>query len=250
MRICSIYCLFELEWFASTMQAGLTRSRFAYNSWSSHQILVVIIWQALAMLADCAAQDGVGIWVSVGFYLPVTHDEFVTVLAGLNRVHHNRQVTAGRILHTDRNVAAAGYQTMLLVFYGAGTDCDVGHDIIQVADIVRVKHLICGGEAGFFQDTHMHMADGVQALCHTWPLLRVRLMEHALVAVTGGTRLVGVDTRYDNKTVFGLFLDIDQAAGVVQDRILVIGGTRSDDDQKFVAFSADNPSLLPHHVLL
>ena len=84
------------------------------------------------------------------------------------------------------------------------------------------------------------MADGVQALCHTWPLLRVRLMEHALVAVTGGTWLVGVDTRYDNKAVFGFFLDIDQAAGVVQDRILVIGGTRSDDDEKFIAFSADN----------
>lgn len=65
-------------------------------------------------------------------------------------------------------------------------------------------------------------------------------MEHALVAVTGGTWLVGVDTRYDNKAVFGFFLDIDQAVGVVQDCILVIGGTRSDDDEKFIAFSADN----------
>ena len=75
-------------------------------------------------------------------------------------------------------------------------------------------------------------------------------MEHALVAVTGGTRFVGVDTRYDNQAVFGLFLNVDQAAGVIQYCVLIICGTRSDEYQELITFSADDLFLLPHHVLL
>ena len=86
----------------------------------------------------------------------------------------------------------------------------------------------------------MQMADGVKAFSHAWTLLRVRLMEHALVAVTGGTRFVGVDTRYDNQAVFGLFLNVDQAAGVIQYCVLIICGTRSDEYQELITFSADD----------
>ena len=84
------------------------------------------------------------------------------------------------------------------------------------------------------------MADGVKTLSHARTLLRIRLMEHALVAVTGGTRFVGVDTRYNDKTVFGLFLNIDQAAGVIQNCVFVICGTRSDEYQELITFSADD----------
>ena len=49
----------------------------------------------------------------------------VTVLCGDDGVHHNRDISAGWVLHTCRDADAAGGQTVLLVFDGTGTDGNV-----------------------------------------------------------------------------------------------------------------------------
>ena len=39
------------------------------------------------------------------------------MLCSSDRIQHNREITAGRILHTDRNIHATGSETMLLVLH-------------------------------------------------------------------------------------------------------------------------------------
>ena len=55
-----------------------------------HQILVVVVGQALAMFADSTPQDGVCPGIAFCFYLPVPHDKLVAVLCGMNGIEHNR----------------------------------------------------------------------------------------------------------------------------------------------------------------
>ena len=67
-----------------------------------------------------------------------------------------------------------------------------------------------------------------------------------LVAVTGGNKwFVGVDTRYDNQAVFGLFLNVNQAVGVIQYCVLIIWEHGPDDYPETYHFSADD-LLLTH----
>ena len=40
------------------------------------------------------------------------------MLCSSDGIQHNRKITTGRILHTNRNIHAAGCETMLLIFYG------------------------------------------------------------------------------------------------------------------------------------
>ena len=45
------------------------------------------------------------------------------------RQQHNREITAGRILHTDRNIHATGSETMLLVLHRTCTYSFIGENI-------------------------------------------------------------------------------------------------------------------------
>ena len=114
-----------------------------------HQILVVVVGQALAMFADSTPQDGVCPGIAFCFYLPVPHNKLVAVLGSMNGIEHNGQIAAGRIFHAYRNMTAAGNKTVLLVFHGAGPYSNIGHNVIQVADIVRIQHFISSGKTGF-----------------------------------------------------------------------------------------------------
>ena len=60
MRICSPVLLLELEWFASTIAAGFSSSRFPYNSQSRNEILIMIIGHADAAFIHTAPQNGMG----------------------------------------------------------------------------------------------------------------------------------------------------------------------------------------------
>ena len=95
---------------------------------------------------------------------------------------------------------------MLLVLDGTGSDGYVGHDIVQIGHVFRIEHFIGCGEACLGKYTHVHLANRDEPLVHIRFLFRVRLMKHSLVALAGGTRLVGVNTRNDNEAVRGLLL--------------------------------------------
>ena len=80
----------------------------------------------------------------------------------------------------------------------------------------------------------------MKTVSHARALLRVWLMKHALVALTGGSGLVGVNARNNQQFVLGCFLNFHKTVGVVEHRFLVVSGTRSDNDKKLVAFSCND----------
>ena len=150
----------------------------------------MIIRDCLAIFINAAAENRVCQRITTCFHITSTINEMMWMLGSDYGVQHNRQVTAGRILHTNRDIHTAGSQTMLLVFYGTCTDCFIRKNIIQVAAIFRIEHFICRRKTGFLKYADMHFADcndsGKEIRC----LIRIRLMEHSLVAITGSSRLV------------------------------------------------------------
>ena len=90
----------------------------------------MIVRLTLAVFIDRASEYGVGQRIALCLDLPAAVNKLVAVLCGVNRVEHDGQAAAGRVLHADRHVDAAGYEAVLLVFNRAGADGYVGHYII------------------------------------------------------------------------------------------------------------------------
>ena len=78
------------------------------------------------MLVDSTTQDGVGQRVALCLYFPAAVDELMTVLCCVYGVQHDGECAAGRILHADRYVDAAGNEAVLLAqesdFFSIGTN--------------------------------------------------------------------------------------------------------------------------------
>ena len=129
---------------------------------------------------------------------------------------------------------------MLLVFHGAGSDGDVGQEILYIGQIFRVQHLISCGHAGLLDGADVHVTQGDDACQRVRLLLRVRLMHDALVTVAGGTGLVRVDTGDNQDLVLDLLLYRNQTAHIVADSLFIICGTGSDDGDKAVRFAGEN----------
>ena len=72
----------------------------------------------------------------------------------------------------------------------------------------------------------------------------IRLVEHTLVAVACGTRLTRVDARDYEHLVLDLFLQLAQAGDVVKDGLLTVRRAGTDNEEKFVGFSAKNALYL------
>ena len=129
---------------------------------------------------------------------------------------------------------------MLLILNRTSTDCDIWEKILNIAPVLRVKHLICTGESALCDGTDVHFSHGDKSLNHVRSLLRVRLWGDALVALTGCSWLICIYTWDDNYAVLYILLNLCQAADVVTDWILVISWTRSDNDKKSIIISTDN----------
>ena len=98
----------------------------------------MVVRQALVMLVDSTTQDGVGQRVALCLYFPAAVDELMTVLCCVYGVQHDGECAAGRILHADRYVDAAGNEAVLLVLNGTCADCNIGHNVGKVGQIFRV----------------------------------------------------------------------------------------------------------------
>ena len=129
---------------------------------------------------------------------------------------------------------------MLLVFHGAGSDGDVGQEILYIGQIFRVQHLISGGHAGLLDGAGVELAHMDKTLQHILALGGVGLVYHALVALAGGPGLVGVYSRNDDYLVLDLLLKPGKAAGVVHHGILVIRRARPDYQQELVGLPGEH----------
>ncbi len=129
---------------------------------------------------------------------------------------------------------------MLLVLHGTGADGYIREDILYIAPVVGVEHLIGGGHFGYLDGVNVHLTHGDQAAHKVGFFLRIRLADDPFVALTGGAGLVGVNPGDQDQLVLHLFVDAGEPADIIADGVLVVGRTGADDDQEFIAFSGDD----------
>ena len=190
----------------------------------------MIVGNVASVLARRAAQDGVGEVVAVCLHFIAAVDESVRMLCGINGVQHNGEVTAGGVLHARRKIKAANRQTVLLILYAAGADCHIGQNIGYIAPVFGIEHFIGSAEAGFGQRADVHMAHRDQTVQEILFFFGVGLMNNTLVAVAGGTGLIGVNSRNQDQAVGYLVVDFCKTVDIIADRILVICRAGTDDD--------------------
>ena len=129
---------------------------------------------------------------------------------------------------------------MVLVFNRAGADGNIGHDIGQILQVVRIKHLIGCRHTGFLEHTHMHMADGKDPLKHIRLFFGIRLMEHTHITFSSGPRLIRIDSGDDDQLILCSLLNLCKAVRIVADRILIISGAGTDDHQEFITLAGND----------
>ena len=163
----------------------------------------------------------------------------------MNGIHHDCNITACWIFHAGRDFHPAGCQSVLLVLHGSCPDRHVGEQIIQVFVVFRIKHLIRAGQTGVPDYPHMKFPCCNNAFEQIRPAPGIRLVQKTLVAVSGCTRFIGIHARDDKKVVFHFFLDAGETRQIIHHTDLIVGRTRSDDQQALLAFAGKNiPDLL------
>ena len=194
----------------------------------------------LALAVGIAAQDRVRIGIPLRRRLPPPVDKGVAALRRVNGIHHDADVSAGGVLHAGRHFDAAGREPVLLVLDGPCADRHVRQKVVQVLMVLRVEHLVGAGEPGPGRDLHVELPDRDDPLEHIRPLLRIRLVEQALVAVSGRSRLIRIYPRNDQDPVLHFFLHSGEPLHIVEHAVLVVRGAGSDDQQELVALSRED----------
>ena len=108
--------------------------------------------------------------------------------------------------------------------------------------ILRIEHLVGAGETSLVERPHVQFPDGDESLEDVRAGVRIRLMQHSLVSGTGSTRLVGIDTGYDDNLVRHLVLDRTEAADIIDNRVFVVRGAWAYYKDQFVRTTI-------HHIL-
>ena len=121
---------------------------------------------------------------------------------------------------------------MLLVFNRSCAYGNIGKQIVKIAVIFGIEHLVRTGETGFVQRAHMKLANCDNAPQQVAFSAWVGLVEHTLVAVTRCSRLVGVDTRNNKNLVLDLLLQRSKAGNIVHHAVFIVCGTGADDKNK------------------
>ena len=176
----------------------------------------------------------------MAFYFPASVDKRVRMLCRCDGIHHNGNIPCCRIFHTNRNVKTTGSQTVLLVFYRSCTNCNISEKVRKVAMVFRIQHFVCTGKAGFADGTDMKVADRDQTLQHIRFFCGVRLMEHTFVPIAGRSRLVGVNAGDDVNFIGYFVLYGSQARNIVDDTVVMIGRTRTDNQNESVVSALKN----------
>ncbi len=204
------------------------------------QVFIMIILRGVSVFADGAPEHNMRQGIACRFHLVSAVYKMVRMLCRINRIKHNGKIPAGRVFHSRGNIKTANGQTVLLVFHGAGADCNIGKKIVHISPVFRVKHFIGRGQAAFCNGTQMHFADSNQSLHHIRFFFRIRLGSDSFVSFARGSWLVGVDARNDNQLVPDIFLYFCKPVYIVADRVFVVCRTRPDNYQKTGIFSGND----------
>ena len=157
----------------------------------------MIVRNGLSVLIYRTAKNGMCKLITCSFNFPSSVDESMASLSCHNRVQHNAVISTGRVLHSCRNVHTADSQTVLLVLNRTCTNCYVGKKVGKVAPVLRIKHLICAGKLALLNSADVHLTDGNKSGKHIRLFLRVWLMNHTLIALSGSTRFIRINSWND-----------------------------------------------------
>lgn len=207
----------------------------------------------LAPAVHKAPENTVGQRVAAGAHIVAAINKRGGILRRPHGVEHHRHVAAGGIFHPHGNVHPAGGEPVLLVFHRARADGLIGQNIVQIAPVFRVKHLVRRRQGAFAHGPDVHFPNGDNAPVEIRRLGRIRLVQHPLVACAGRAGLVRINARNQNQPIRHLLADLRQAAHVLANRILVVRGARTDNYKKLVRlpgkhlFNLRIPRLLHRH---
>ena len=134
---------------------------------------------------------------------------------------------------------------MPVVFHRPRPDGHVGEQILHIAPVFRVEHFVCRGQAEFFDGTHLQPPHSDESGYQVGALFRVGLVGDALVTVTVGAGLIGVDSGYQHQPVLYLFLDPGQTADIVQHGCFIVRRTGSNDHQKLIGLAGNHIGDIP-----
>ena len=118
---------------------------------------------------------------------------------------------------------------MLLVLNGSRTDGNIGEQVFDIAPVLRIEHLVCSCEMRCFRSMQVEFSHGNQAFHHIRSLQGIGLGSDSLVAITIGSRLVGIDTGDNDYSVLHPLLNFCQTTDIVHNGIFGICGARSDN---------------------
>ena len=142
-----------------------------------------------------------GVGVSFASNLPSAVAERVGLTGGVNGVQHDGNAAACRIFHPNGNVQAAGRQTVLLVLHGTGAHGHVRQQVVQIAMVFRVEHLVRAAESVIQKRAEVELPDGDHALNQIRVSGGVWEVEHSHISFAEGARLIGIDAGDEEQPV-------------------------------------------------
>ena len=129
---------------------------------------------------------------------------------------------------------------MLLVLYRARANSDVCEKIGKITVVFGIKHLIGTAKACFGKSTKMQASNGNDTVQKIGIGIGIRLVQHSLISVTCGARLVGINARNDHNFICNLILHGAQARDIIQDRVFFICRARADNKYELIGFAFKN----------
>ena len=88
----------------------------------------------------------------------------------------------------------------------------------------------------------MHFAHGNESGQEVGLLLRIRLMDDALIALPGSPGFIGINSGNQNQLVLYFFIYFRQPADVIADGIFIVCRAGADNDEKLTASTGDHSS--------
>ena len=187
----------------------------------------MVVWDTGTVFINTASENYVGKLISIGSNITAPINKGMGMLCRYDRIEHNRKITAGRVFHSHRNVHSACSQPVLLILHRSCANGFIRQQIIQITPIFRIEHFIRRSQSAFRNGANMHFSDSDNPCQQIRCLIRLRLVQHAFVSFSGGTRFVGVDARNQQQLVRNLIIDFGKPIYIFADRIFIICRARA-----------------------
>ena len=158
------------------------------------QVFIVIVRNRTSTLTQRTTQDAMCQWISIGLCLITREKECMLCLCSHTGIEHNRDISACRILHTNRDINTTRCQTVCLILHTSCSNCHIRKNVLQIWPVIGIEHLICCSKSCLADCLDVHLPDCFYTFDEIRLIFRVWLMQHTLIPGTVRTRLVCIDS--------------------------------------------------------